>query len=117
MNRIIGGLLAVAMLTGCSAIEEAASGPSVETYTCADLAKEAADIGENALGVSLLKVRAPEITKDHRTDYTVPTGAEDVVVLQCKGTGVFSSGETGNVKLEMTVDADEDMFVSWEPIR
>jgi hypothetical protein len=117
MKHIIGGLLlAACTLTGCSAVEEAAGGPTIENYTCADLAEDAVELGENPAGVALLKVRSPEMTEDNRTDYTLPTGTGETVLLQCKGAGVFNNGMTNRVKLEATVDADEDIFVGWEPL-
>lgn len=116
MKRIIGGLLMIGVLAGCSAVEEAVTEPGIDDdYSCTDLAEEAAGL-ESDTGVSLLKVRDPQVTQDNRADYTAPTGADEVVLLQCKGTGVFSNGMTNRVKIEATIDADEDMFVSWQPI-
>lgn len=83
--------------------------------TCNDLAAEAVAISDDQ-GVQLLKVRKPEAELDKQeTGWNEPTGADEVTVLRCLGAGVWSDGTDTNVRLELSVDADGDAFVSYEP--
>ena len=99
-------------LSACGTMESAAD--TYSDYTCADLADEAVSISEGQ-DVELVKVRSPKIVKDHRDDVTVPKGDGDALVLSCRGTGVWSDGgPTSQVKLELTVDADKELFVRYQ---
>jgi hypothetical protein len=98
-------------------MEEALDAASATTTTCDDLASEAVRISEEQEAVvKLLKVRQPDVVEDNRETYEVPSGGDDVLVLSCKGVGVWSDATKSDVQLELTVDSDGDEFVSYEPI-
>ena len=124
-GRTFTAALAVAItavgLSGCGAAAtvDAAAKPKaapLDSYDCARLGVEAAKIskGEN---VELLKVRAPKIVKDSRKTYKKPTGSKSVVLLTCKGTGVWSDGdEKTMVMLSLKMDADGSLFAYYQPL-
>lgn len=66
--------------------------------------------------VSLIKIRQPEVVKDVRGAYTLPTGAGEAEVLVCRGAGVWSDSTIQDVRFSMSVDADEELFVAFEAI-
>lgn len=114
--RLGGTIVAAILLAGCSEMASSGGDTVNDEYTCEDLAEEAAALGESSTGVSLLKVRQPEMVTDNRADYQVPTGSGETLVLECRGAGVFSNNAKSDVKLKATVDADEDYWVSWAPV-
>lgn len=118
-GRMVTVALAVVVassLSGCepaATADPAAEAPSLATYTCPQLATEAAAISKGK-DLELIKVRAPKIVKDNRKTFKKPTGDKDALVLSCKGTGVWSDNTTAPVVMKLTVDADGTGFVSYE---
>lgn len=88
----------------------------VTTTTCEDIAEDSVRIsGESNSDVKLIKVRAIKVKTDNRKTVVKPTsGGGDSLVLACTGTGVWSDASTTPVLLKMTVDADGELFVSYE---
>jgi hypothetical protein len=88
------------------------------SYTCDDLSRDAVRISaKNKALVTLLKVREPRMVRDNRSTYVIPTGARESLVLACKGTGVWSDGDsTTNVRMQLTIDADGDSWVFYRPV-
>lgn len=86
--------------------------------TCDVAAEEAVFISANSgdLTTKLLKVREPVVVEDHRANYQRPSGADDVLLIACEGAGVWEDGSTSPVRVEVTVDADEDVFVYYEAL-
>ncbi|ROR90552.1 hypothetical protein [Nocardioides aurantiacus] len=85
------------------------------SYSCKDLAKEAAELSEKA-DVSLLKVRQLKMVRDLRTTYDVPTGDDEAPVLVCRGSGVWSDTTKSPVRLRLLVDSDEEFFVEYQEL-
>lgn len=96
---------------------EGGSDSITSTEACEMAADQAVRISaEQAVGITLLKVRALEAVKDARDTYTLPTGAHEVAVLVCEGVGVWSDGDNSTrVRIKVTADADDDVFVYYEP--
>jgi hypothetical protein len=112
VGLVIAGIVwqVLMRLTGA---DVAASGP----MTCDQLATEAVELSEDE-PVELLKVRALDVDLDQQTSgWDAPTGADETVVLRCTGRGVWSDGSKQGVRLELSVDADEDYFVSYQQTR
>jgi hypothetical protein len=114
-----GGIVGALVLIGAAFWVRAkiAEEPAdLAAITCADLADEAVRISEEQQPpVLLLKVREPTTVDDNTRTYEVPTGSESVLVLSCVGTGVWSDGTSDDVRLRLTVDADAEAFVYYEP--
>lgn len=91
-----------------------ASSPAA--MTCERLGDAAAAMDHEHALVTLLDVREARATVDHRSDYTLPTGADDATVLECEGTGVWSDGSKSPVRVRLTVDAEGESWVYYEPI-
>ena len=96
-----------------TATDAAAEAASLVTYTCPQLATEAAALSKGEKP-ELIKVRAPKVLKDNRKTYTKPTGDKEALVMSCNGTGVWSDGTNTPVLLKLSVDADNASFVSYE---
>ncbi len=62
-------------------------------------------------------MRAPEVVQDHRVDYVPPSGTDEATILVCEGAGAWSTGDTVGVRIKVTIDADEEVFVKYGPIR
>ena len=115
-------------LTGCAAPVEEPSPDSTdeapadtsEDITCDYLADEAVklskDQSEQNQGVTLLKVRHPEIKKDNRKTFELPKGDKSAVILQCRGAGVWSDGGNNDVRIKLTVDSDGEQFIGFQEI-
>jgi hypothetical protein len=122
LPALIAAASASIVLSGCAPVSDAAeavekaSSRAFEDVTCDQLAQESVEAAKTQ-DVQLLKVRNPKIVKDNRKTYEKPAGDDDALVLSCKGTGVWSDGEAnGPVLLKLTVDADGDDFIAWEPL-
>jgi hypothetical protein len=86
-------------------------------YDCDDLASDAVDNSSDGDAVvQLLKVRNPQVVKDNRDNYQLPSGDGEALILSCRGTGVWSSGGDSPVLLRDTVDADGDEWVEYRPV-
>jgi hypothetical protein len=130
---VLGGLIVIgALASGGSDVPTAESasrtqpapGPALEeggvdlaTVSCDDAVAEAVAISAASgdLTMKLLKVREPAIIEDRRTDFQLPAGTDDALVLACGGAGVWEDGSNSPVRVEVRVDADEDVFISYEP--
>lgn len=89
---------------------------AADNYDCDDLASEAVRISAEDDGlITLLKVRNPTIVKDNRYTFSTPSGDEDNLILSCDGSGVWSTGETVDVVMRLTIDSDGDQFVYFAP--
>jgi hypothetical protein len=101
-------------------VEEEAPAETGSDVTCGELADEAVRISEEqseqSQGLLLIKVRQPKIVKDKRKSYKLPKGDKEAVILVCRGAGVWSDGESRDVRLKLTIDADGDQFVEFKPI-
>lgn len=81
--------LLVAIVLGVSLV--AGDSSSDESSSCPQLIEDVID-GTKDRPISLLEVRSPEVTTDNRKDHKTPTGTEEVTLLACSGTAVWSSG-------------------------
>ncbi|MDN4159908.1 hypothetical protein [Nocardioides abyssi] len=55
------------------------------------------------------------VLRDERDDHELPSGDTDATVLSCRGTGVWSDGDTTTpVLVGVTVDADGVLYVFYE---
>jgi hypothetical protein len=84
--------------------------------TCDEVATAAVEMSADGdRPITLVKVRSPLITKDHRYSFRRPSGSGEAVVLECEGTAVWSDNSTSRVAVGATIDSDEDVFVYYEP--
>lgn len=115
--RVVVGLVIAAVVWQVAIRLSGEYDPSSGPMTCAQLAGEAVELSEGE-PTELLKVRALDVDLDQQeSGWDAPTGAGETVVLRCTGRGVWSDGSKQNVRLELTVDADEDYFVSYQQTR
>jgi len=86
--------------------------------TCDAAAEEAVTISANSgdLTTKLLKVREPAVVEDNRADLQQPSGTGDVLVMACEGVGVWEDGSNDRVRIEVSLDADQDVFVFYESL-
>lgn len=99
--------------------DEAGLGESLSSAQACDAAvEEAVNLSaEQSTSIQLLKVRGVRVLEDNRETYTVPTGTREATVVECKGTGVWSDGDsTTKVLIRVTVDADSEFFVYYEAV-
>ena len=96
---------------------ESASG-SMDEITCDELAEDAVRISaeDTGLSVKLLKIHDPTLVEDHRDDYEAPTGSDRQPVMACRGGGSWADGDTVDVRVELSVDADGESWVFFEPM-
>lgn len=83
-------------------------------WTCDRLVRQAAETsGQTGQQPVLLKVRAPVVVEDYRKTVETPTGANTSIVLSCKGTAVWSKGPENEVTVTLSIDADEELMISY----
>lgn len=122
---LVGLAAIIGLSTGCGGTSAISTSPpssasqepiDVTGSTCEEVAESAVKIsGESNADVKLIKVRATKVKTDNRKTVVKPTsGAGDALVLACTGTGVWSDTSTTPVLIKMTVDADGELFVSYE---
>jgi hypothetical protein len=90
----------------------------MDSITCDELADEAVRISEEdtGFGVKLLKVHTPQLVEDNRDDYEIPTGANRERIMACRGGGSWADGDTVDVRVELSVDADDEQWVFFKPM-
>ena len=83
---------------------------------CATTAEEAVRVSEEQHPpVRLEDVEDLRVVEDRRESHEVPTGGGDETVLTCRGTGVWSDGDTTTpVLVRVTVDSEGQYFVFYE---
>lgn len=90
----------------------------VDSITCDDLGDEAVRISEGDTGfsVKLLKIHEPQLVEDNRDDHNVPTGTDRERIMVCRGGGSWADGDTVDVRVELSVDADGEQWVFFKPV-
>jgi hypothetical protein len=80
---------------------------------CDALGAEAVAMSQESAdaGAVLLDVRESTPVEDHRTDYAVPAGADESLVLSCRGTAAWDDATQTSVLTELTIDADAELYV------
>lgn len=108
--------------TDDAAASDPASAPAAGTedfsdISCDILGEEAVLLSqETAAGeAALVKIRESAVVEDNRTDYTLPTGVEESLVLSCRGTAAWDDTAESSVLTELTIDADGELFVAFVP--
>lgn len=112
---VVAGMVSMGLLTvciGCTA-EEIAS-VAFQNYSCNDLSRDAAGLGPNILGISLVTAYDLNILSDNRNNPSIPNGAHKTTILKCMGVGAFSTNEEYPVILEASLDVNGDIYISWE---
>lgn len=116
---IIGalGVGAVVVFVILQAMEANSSGGSSKNVTCEGLASEAVRISRETNAGSglplLLRVERPTVVSDTQATAQPPTSGE-ITVLECRGTGYFSSTDVTPVRLQLTLDPDGMSWVAYE---
>lgn len=83
--------------------------------TCEDLADEAVLISQEGGDLlSIVEVSELAIGEDHRTDYDVPSGTDESLVLSCTGTAAWEDGSSDPVLLELTLDGAGEVYVYYD---
>jgi len=102
-------------MTGASL--DSASG-SIDGITCDELAEDAVRISaeDTGLSVKLLKIHDPRLVEDNRDDYEPPTGSSRQRLMACRGGGSWADGDTVDVRVELSVDADGESWVFFKPM-
>jgi hypothetical protein len=83
--------------------------------SCEVLGAEAVLLSRQLTGddPALLAIRDPVAVADHRSDHAPPVGAEESLVLACRGTATWADSTTSPVLTELTVDAGGDLVVGY----
>lgn len=85
---------------------------------CEAAADQAVQISaDQGAAIALLKVRGLEVIKDNRSTVALPSGSDEATVLLCRGVGVWSDGDSATpVRIRVSVDADNELFIYYEPV-
>lgn len=117
---LIVGFAAALLLVALMALQAIGAlslgGPST-VVSCERLASEAVRVSqENNAGSGLpvlLRVERPVVVSDTQATAKAPSVGE-VTVLECRGTGYFSSTDVAPVRLLLTMDSDGNSWVAYE---
>jgi hypothetical protein len=83
--------------------------------TCDVLAEEAVLVSQSLDDgeADLVKIRESAVVEDHRADYLPPAGAEESLLLSCRGTAAWTDLSESAVLTQLTIDADGEVFVAY----
>ncbi|GAA2721353.1 hypothetical protein [Cellulomonas aerilata] len=83
--------------------------------TCDVLADQAVAMSQSTAeaGSVLVDVRDAVPVEDHLVDYPVPAGAEESLVLSCRGTATWDDATESSVLTQLTIDSAAELYVDY----
>lgn len=131
---VVVGLAAVAALTTIgvtttsAAIDDQLSGPVSDpqppsnpgadpvlpVYTCAEVESETVAMGRDYGDLLISGFASPSTaTIDNQPIYTLPSGSDIYLVLECVGEANFTDGHVGTVRMQLGVDSSSGLQLGY----
>ncbi len=120
----VGSLVVPVVVSACAGSVSFHAGNSsasespakAQHWTCERLADDAVRVSHANHGdqPEMLKVQSVQLVADHQKNPPTASGADRVLLLDCKGVGVFDDAKDRTVSLKLTANAQGERFVRYD---
>jgi hypothetical protein len=91
---------------------------SVASYGCEELTDEAITMSQDGKErLALSDIRNARVVEDNTATFELPSAGDEVMVLACRGLGVWADdGTTSRLRLELTLNSEGEAWIAFNPV-